>query len=98
MDVEVSKIKQKLARAKSEVSELNAKLLQAQRRKRDKDRSKAGMSLEICQFGLDREELHVGCMLYAMKAIRENPQLEEELRAAGVACLEEAKGNSKKGG
>lgn len=89
MDAETAQ--RKLERARNEVAKLNAQLAQARRKKRDEDRTRAGISLEICRFGLDREELHIGCMLYAMEAMQERPDLEEQFRAAGAACISAAR-------
>ncbi|MDR3560574.1 MAG: hypothetical protein P4N59_03895 [Negativicutes bacterium] len=76
----------KLARARSVVAKLNALIAQEWRKKRNEDRTRAGISLETCRFGLDREELHIGCMLHAMEAMRERPELAEQFRTAGATC------------
>lgn len=86
----------RLAQARSVVARLNALIAQERRKKRDGDRARAGISLEICRFGLDREELHIGCMLYAMEALREQPDLAGQFRTAGAACIAAARATREK--
>ena len=85
MDVE--KAAKKLAKAKEEVSRYNAILTEQKKKKENDDKMQSGVSLILCGFGLEQEDLHIGCMLYAMKAMEENPKFREQFRAAGAKTI-----------
>ena len=74
-------------KAKREQEKWSKILLEQRKKQHQKNLENAGNSLIFCGFGLDREDLHIGCMLYALEAMKENPELEEQLKAKGAAVL-----------
>lgn len=88
MDI-VEKAEAKLDRAKREQEKWAKILLEQRKKKRQKDLENAGKSLLACGFGLEKEDLHIGCILFAMQAIKDDPALEEQFKKAGAAVLSE---------
>lgn len=92
----VEKAAVNLDRAKRDQAKWAKILYEQRKKKRQKDLENAGTSLLACGFGLEKEDLHIGCLLYAMQAMKETPELEEQFKRAGAAILAETAKKTKK--
>lgn len=87
----VEKAAKAVDKAKREKEKWSKILLEQRKKNHQKSLENAGNSLIFSGFGLDREELHIGCMLYAMEAMKEKPELESLFKEKGAAVLAENK-------
>lgn len=80
LEEQIKKQTEKIQLLKKKKEEIDAK-------KRKADLDKIGFSLNKIGFNLEDTALHIGCIIYALDAIKSSPELEETLREDGQNFL-----------
>ena len=84
LEEQIKKQTEKIQLLKKKKEEIDAK-------KRKADLDKIGFSLNKIGFNLEDTALHIGCIIYALDAIKSSPELEETLREYGQNFLDSKK-------